>query len=91
MHLENKYAIILTNKVKGLLKMKQYSQVKHQSLETFVNNLNDLSVELVIDSALRENRKRELAILIDEALVNRNNELFDQYSEELIQLEDLQS
>ncbi|GAB1613975.1 MULTISPECIES: IDEAL domain-containing protein [Mammaliicoccus] len=71
--------------------MKQYSQVKHQSLETFVNNLNDLSVELVIDSALRENRKRELAILIDEALVNRNNELFDQYSEELIQLEDLQS
>lgn len=71
--------------------MKQYSQVKHQSLETFVNNLNDLSVELVIDSVLRENRKRELAILIDEALVNRNNELFDQYSEELIQLEDLQS
>ena len=71
--------------------MKQYSQVKHQSLETFVNNLNDLSVELVIDSALRENRKRELAILIDEALVNRNNELFDQYSEKLIQLEDLQS
>ncbi|WP_210618021.1 IDEAL domain-containing protein [Mammaliicoccus lentus] len=71
--------------------MKQYSQVKHQSLETFVNNLNDLSVELVIDSALRENRKRELAILIDEALVNRNNELFNQYSEELIQLEDLQS
>ena len=71
--------------------MKQYSQVKHQSIETFVNNLNDLSVELVIDSALRENRKRELAILIDEALVNRNNELFDQYSEELIQLEDLQS
>ncbi|ASE34631.1 IDEAL domain-containing protein [Mammaliicoccus sciuri] len=71
--------------------MKQYSQVKHQSLETFVNNLNDLSVELVIDSALRENRKRELMVLIDEALANRNNALFEQYSEELIQLEDLQS
>nr|WP_263313803.1 IDEAL domain-containing protein [Mammaliicoccus sp. Marseille-Q6498] len=71
--------------------MKQYSQVKHESLETFVNNLNDLSVELVIDSALRENRKRELAELIDEALVNRNNTLFEQYTEELIQLEDLQS
>ncbi|GGI38765.1 hypothetical protein GCM10010896_00020 [Mammaliicoccus stepanovicii] len=71
--------------------MKQYSQVKHQSLETFVNNLNDLSVELVIDSALRENRKRELNNLIDEALVNHNNTLFMQYSEELIQLEDLQS
>ncbi|ARB41149.1 IDEAL domain-containing protein [Mammaliicoccus sciuri] len=71
--------------------MKQYSQVKHQSLETFVNNLNDLSVELVIDSALRENRKRELMVLIDEALANRNNTLFEQYSEELIQLEDLQS
>ncbi|MGO2095414.1 MAG: IDEAL domain-containing protein, partial [Mammaliicoccus sciuri] len=63
--------------------MKQYSQVKHQSLETFVNNLNDLSVELVIDSALRENRKRELMVLIDEALANRNNTLFEQYSEEL--------
>ncbi|MEX6012478.1 IDEAL domain-containing protein [Mammaliicoccus sciuri] len=71
--------------------MKQYSQVKHQSLETFVNNLNDLSVELVIDSALRENRKRQLMVLIDEALANRNNTLFEQYSEELIQLEDLQS
>ncbi|MEB6195755.1 IDEAL domain-containing protein [Mammaliicoccus sciuri] len=71
--------------------MKQYSQVKHQSLETFVNNLNDLSVELVIDSALRENRKRELMVLIDEALANRNITLFEQYSEELIQLEDLQS
>ncbi|MEB7816023.1 IDEAL domain-containing protein [Mammaliicoccus sciuri] len=71
--------------------MKQYSQVKHQSLETFVNNLNDLSVELVIDSALRENRKRKLMVLIDEALANRNNTLFEQYSEELIQLEDLQS
>ncbi|UXU83112.1 IDEAL domain-containing protein [Mammaliicoccus sciuri] len=71
--------------------MKQYSQVKHQSLETFVNNLNDLSVELVIDSALRENRKRELMVLIDEALANRNNTLFEQYSKELIQLEDLQS
>lgn len=71
--------------------MKQYSQVKHQSLETFVNNLNNLSVELVIDSALRENRKRELMVLIDEALANRNNTLFEQYSEELIQLEDLQS
>ncbi|MCY1028100.1 IDEAL domain-containing protein [Mammaliicoccus sciuri] len=57
--------------------MKQYSQVKHQSLETFVNNLNDLSVELVIDSALRENRKRELMVLIDEALANRNNTLFE--------------
>lgn len=71
--------------------MKQYSQVKHQSLETFVNNLNDLSVELVIDSALRENRKRKLMVLIDEALANRNNTLFEQYSKELIQLEDLQS
>ncbi|WP_323702841.1 IDEAL domain-containing protein [Mammaliicoccus sp. Dog046] len=71
--------------------MKPYSQVKHQSLETFVNNLNDLSVELVIDSALRENRKRELSVLIDESLANRNQTLFEQYSEELIQLEDLQS
>ncbi|WP_275066952.1 IDEAL domain-containing protein [Mammaliicoccus sciuri] len=45
----------------------------------------------MIDSALRENRKRELMVLIDEALANRNNTLFEQYSEELIQLEDLQS
>lgn len=71
--------------------MKPYSQVKHQSLETFVNNLNDLSVELVIDSALREHRKRELTALIDEALINRNDALFNAYSEELLKLEDLQS
>lgn len=48
---------------------------------------DDLGVELVIDEALRLERKKQLVTLIDEALVNRNEDDFNQYTTELKHLE----
>ncbi|MBK1406626.1 IDEAL domain-containing protein [Staphylococcus hominis] len=63
------------------------TNVKHTTLEEFVTTMNDLGVELVIDEALRLERKKQLVILIDEALVNRNEDDFNQYTTELKHLE----
>ncbi|RIO55414.1 IDEAL domain-containing protein [Staphylococcus hominis] len=63
------------------------TNVKHTTLEKFVTTMNDLGVELVIDEALRLERKKQLVILIDEALVNRNEDDFNQYTTELKHLE----
>ena len=52
-----------------------------------MTTVNDLGVELVIDEALREARKKQLKTLIDEALVNKNKEDFIQYTEEYKKLE----
>ena len=59
------------------------TNVKHTTLEEFVTTVNDLGVELVIDEALRLERKKQLVTLIDEALVNRNEDDFNQYTTEL--------
>lgn len=63
------------------------TNVKHTTLEEFVTTMNDLGVELVIDEALRLERKKQLVTLIDEALVNRNEDDFNQYTTELKYLE----
>ena len=63
------------------------TNVKHTTLEEFVTTVNDLGVELVIDEALRLERKKQLVTLIDEALVNRNEDDFNQYTTELRNLE----
>ncbi len=67
--------------------MNHNTNVKHTTLEDFVTTVNDLGVELVIDEALREARKKKLKTLIDEALVNKNKEDFIQYTEEYKKLE----
>lgn len=67
--------------------MNHNTNVKHTTLEDFVTTVNDLGVELVIDEALREARKKQLKMLIDEALVNKNKEDFIQYTEEYKKLE----
>ncbi|BBD90489.1 MULTISPECIES: IDEAL domain-containing protein [Staphylococcus] len=67
--------------------MNHNTNVKHTTLEDFVTTVNDLGVELVIDEALREARKKQLKTLIDEALVNKNKEDFIQYTEEYKKLE----
>ncbi|MGW9856443.1 uncharacterized protein YpiB (UPF0302 family) [Staphylococcus hominis] len=63
------------------------TNVKHTMLEEFVTTVNDLGVELVIDEALRLERKKQLIALIDEALVNRNKDDFKTYTTELKHLE----
>ncbi|WP_145387454.1 IDEAL domain-containing protein [Staphylococcus capitis] len=67
--------------------MNHNTNVKYTTLEDFVTTVNDLGVELVIDEALREARKIKLETLIDEALVNKNEKDFKQYTDEYKKLE----
>ncbi|HDJ6616522.1 TPA: IDEAL domain-containing protein, partial [Staphylococcus aureus] len=61
--------------------------VKHTTLEAFVTTVNDLGIELIINEALREVRKRQLIELIDDALVNKDEAAFNQYMAEYKNLE----
>lgn len=67
--------------------MNHNTNVKYTTLEDFVTTVNDLGVELVIDETLREVRKKKLETLIDEALLNKNEEDFKQYTDEYKKLE----
>ncbi|HDC5950603.1 TPA: IDEAL domain-containing protein [Staphylococcus aureus] len=67
--------------------MKYNTNVKHTTLETFVTTVNDLGIELIINEALREVRKRQLIELIDDALVNKDEAAFNQYTAEYKNLE----
>ncbi|HCZ3071334.1 TPA: IDEAL domain-containing protein, partial [Staphylococcus aureus] len=57
------------------------------TLEAFVTTVNDLGIELIINEALREVRKRQLIELIDDALVNKDEAAFNQYTTEYKNLE----
>ncbi|UXT61878.1 IDEAL domain-containing protein [Staphylococcus aureus] len=67
--------------------MKYNTNVKHTILEAFVTTVNDLGIELIINEALREVRKRQLIELIDDALVNKDEAAFNQYTAEYKNLE----
>ena len=67
--------------------MNHNTEVKYTTLEDFVMTVNDLGVELVIEEALRNAIKAKLKLLIDEALINKNENDFIQYTNEFKQLE----
>lgn len=67
--------------------MNHNTEVKYTTLEDFVMTVNDLGVELVIEEALRNARKAKLKLLIYEALINKNENDFIQYTNEFKQLE----
>ncbi|WP_049426092.1 IDEAL domain-containing protein [Staphylococcus haemolyticus] len=67
--------------------MNHNTNVKNTTLEDFVTTVNDLGVELVIEEALRQGRKKQLMKLIDEALINKNEEEFINYTTEYKNLE----
>ena len=67
--------------------MNHNTEVKYTTLEDFVMTVNDLGVELVIEEALRNARKAKLKLLIDEALINKNENDFIQYTNEFKQFE----
>ena len=75
------------------MKRKQYCISIHRRILCltltldFVMTVNDLGVELVIEEALRNARKAKLKLLIDEALINKNENDFIQYTNEFKQLE----
>ena len=62
--------------------MNHNTNVKYTTLEDFVTTVNDLGVELVIDEALREARKKNLRLLSTKPLVNKNEKDFKQYIDE---------
>lgn len=90
---------LLISKIKGcilyvnidrgaVLKMKNNTNVKYNSLESFVSTINDLGIELIIDESLRNVRKQQLEYLIDHALKNKNEQDFKRYTEEYRNLEE---
>ncbi|UBH08133.1 IDEAL domain-containing protein [Macrococcus armenti] len=64
-------------------------QAQLNGLETFVSNLNNLYIELIIDDAIKAQKKRDLTALIDDALLQNDAQAFYQYTNELKQLEEL--
>ncbi len=74
-------------KRKAVIVMYYNTNVKHTTLEDFVTTVNDLGVELIIDEALRQARKKQLVKLIDEALINKNETDFMNYTNEYKTLE----
>lgn len=78
---------ILIHKRKAVIAMNYNTNVKHTTLEDFVTTVNDLGVEMVIEEALRQGRKKQLLKLIDEALINKNEEAFINYTNEYKNLE----
>ncbi len=83
---KNLYTILI-QKRKAVIAMNYNTNVKHTTLEDFVTTVNDLGVELVIEEALRQGRKKQLLKLIDEALINKNEEAFINYTNEYKNLE----
>ena len=67
--------------------MNHETNVKYNTLETFVTTINDLGVELIIEASLKEDRKKQLRQLIDDALVEKNEQDFNRYTNEYKQLE----
>lgn len=67
--------------------MNHKTNVKNTTLEEFVTTVNDLGIELVIEEALRQGRKKQLMKLIDEALINKNQEDFINFTNEYKNLE----
>lgn len=68
--------------------MKNNTNVKYNSLKSFVSTINDLGIELIIDESLRNVRKQQLEYLIDHALKNKNEQDFKRYTEEYRNLEE---
>ncbi|MBF7017470.1 IDEAL domain-containing protein [Staphylococcus durrellii] len=68
--------------------MKHNTNVKYNTLESFVSTINDLGIELIIDESLRNVRKEQLETLIDKALQNKNEQDFKRYTEEYKHLEE---
>lgn len=67
--------------------MKNQTDLKKQMVVDPVRTINQLGVELVIAHALKHQRKQKLQHLIDEALVNKNEQAFLEYTNEYLELE----
>ncbi|WP_019240411.1 MULTISPECIES: IDEAL domain-containing protein [Bacillus] len=64
-------------------KMKSSAMHKHLGKETY---MSELYVDMILQEALLKSEKEKLLLKIDEALDQRNEKLFYQYSKDLIAL-----
>lgn len=69
--------------------MNYNQQTQLNGLETFVSNLNNLYIELIIDDAIKSHHKKVLVEKIDMSLLNQNKEDFVQFTNELNALEEI--
>ncbi|MCG7420781.1 IDEAL domain-containing protein [Macrococcus epidermidis] len=69
--------------------MNYNQQTQLNGLETFVSNLNNLYIELIIDEAVKSHQKKLLKEKIDLSLLNHNQEAFLEYTSELKALEEI--
>ncbi|MCU7557296.1 IDEAL domain-containing protein [Macrococcus capreoli] len=69
--------------------MNYNQQTKLNGLETFVSNLNNLYIELIIDEAVKSHKKLTLQNQIDTALLNRDEQAFIQHTNALKALEEI--
>lgn len=69
--------------------MNQNQQTQLHGLETFVDNLNTLYIDLIIDNSIKSHQKQLLNEKIDMSLINHNKQDFIQYTTELKALEEI--
>ncbi|MBI5975246.1 IDEAL domain-containing protein [Staphylococcus canis] len=67
--------------------MKKQAHLKNYIHTNPMQVVNQLGAEMIIEDALKNQRKNELKALIDEALIHKNEQEFNMYTEEYIQLE----
>lgn len=68
--------------------MKHKIEIQTHDTTDAMRMIHQLAVEMVIEDALKIQRKQKLKQLIDEALRNKNEAQFNTYTEEFLQLEE---
>ena len=68
--------------------MKHKTDIQTRNTTDTMRMIHQLAVEMVIEAALKNQRKQELKQLIDEALCNKNEANFKMYTKEFLQLEE---
>lgn len=68
--------------------MKHKIEIQTHDTIDAMRMIHQLAVEMVIEDALKIQRKQKLKQLIDEALRNKNEAQFKAYTEEFLQLEE---
>ncbi|REH90040.1 IDEAL domain protein [Staphylococcus felis] len=67
--------------------MKHQTNLKSTLPTNPMQIVNQLGAEMIIEEALKNQRKLELETLIDQALMNKNEQAFQMYTDEYLKLE----
>lgn len=67
--------------------MKHQTNLKSTLPTNPMQIVNQLGAEMIIEEALKNQRKLELEALIDQALMKKNEQAFQMYTDEYLKLE----